>query len=165
MPTRQKGEVEWKKESGGTRQRTGGEVKGKEANGVGSLQSSAWLGRVTPVLLQSFSADPHSKKASTWLNWHPRRYKWTRPVRWKTESGFCACAITIHFHSTRIALPILVHNIKRGWGGQCHVPATSPLGKRPGTCYTGCALVPVWWGLENLASTAVWIPHCPAHSK
>jgi len=41
MPTRQKGEVEWKKESGGTRQRTGGEVKGKEANGVGSLQSSA----------------------------------------------------------------------------------------------------------------------------
>jgi len=30
-------------ESGGTRRRTGGEVKGKEANGVGSQQSSAWL--------------------------------------------------------------------------------------------------------------------------
>jgi len=29
------------KESGGTRRRTGGEVKGKEANGVGSQQSSA----------------------------------------------------------------------------------------------------------------------------
>ena len=28
--------VEWKGESGGTRRRTGGEVKGKEANGVGS---------------------------------------------------------------------------------------------------------------------------------
>ena len=28
-------------ESGGTRRRTGGEVKGKEANGVGSQQSSA----------------------------------------------------------------------------------------------------------------------------
>ena len=27
-------------ESGGTRRRTGGEVKGKEANGVGSQQSS-----------------------------------------------------------------------------------------------------------------------------
>ena len=27
-------------ESGGTRQRTGGEVKGKEANGMGSQQSS-----------------------------------------------------------------------------------------------------------------------------
>jgi len=28
-------------ESGGTRRRTGGEMKGKEANGVGSQQSSA----------------------------------------------------------------------------------------------------------------------------
>jgi len=28
-------------ESGGTRRRTGGEVKGKEANGVGSQQASA----------------------------------------------------------------------------------------------------------------------------
>ena len=88
-------------ESGGTRRCTGGEVKEKEANGVGSQQSSAWLRTVHPVLLQSFSPDPHSKKASTRLNWHPRRYKWTRPFRWKTESGFCACAITFSFHSTR----------------------------------------------------------------
>ena len=42
-------------------------------------QSSVWLGTVHPVLLQSFSPDLHSKKASTRLNWHPRRYKWTRP--------------------------------------------------------------------------------------
>ena len=60
--------------------------------------ASVWLGTVHPVLLQSFSADPHSKKAITWLNWHPRRYKWTRPFRWKTESGFCACAITFRLH-------------------------------------------------------------------
>ena len=65
-------------------------------------QSSVWLGTVHPVLLQAFSPDPHSKKASTRLNWHPRRYKWTRPFRWKTESGFCACAITFRFHSTCI---------------------------------------------------------------
>ena len=63
-------------------------------------QSSVWHGTVHPVLLQSFSPDPHSKKASTRLNWHPRRYKWTRPFRWKTESCFCACAVTFHFHST-----------------------------------------------------------------
>ena len=63
-------------------------------------QASFWLGTVHPVLLQSFSADPHSKKASTRMNWHPRRYKWTRPFHWKTESGFCACAVTIRFHST-----------------------------------------------------------------
>jgi len=54
-------------------------------------QSSVSLGRVHPVLLQSFFPDPHSKKASTRLNWHPCRYKWTRPLRWKTESGFCMC--------------------------------------------------------------------------
>ena len=63
-------------------------------------QASFWLGTVHPVLLQSFFAYPHSKKASTRLNWHPRRYKWTRPFRWKSESGFCACAITFHLHST-----------------------------------------------------------------
>ena len=88
-------------ESGGTRRRTGGEVRGKEANGVGS-QAVFSLTRNSPAsLLQSFSADPHSKKASTRLNWHPRRYKWTRPFRWKTECGFCACAITFRFHSTK----------------------------------------------------------------
>ena len=63
-------------------------------------QALVWLGTVHPVLLQSFSPDPHSKKASTRLNWHPRRYKWNRPFRWKTESGFCACAITFRLHST-----------------------------------------------------------------
>jgi len=87
-------------ESDGTRWRTGGEVKGKEVNGVDSQQFSVWLGTVHLVLLQSFSPDSHSKKASTRLNWQPRRYKWTRPFRWKTKSGFCACAITSRFHST-----------------------------------------------------------------
>jgi len=92
-------------ESDGTRWRMGGEVKGKEANGMSSQQFSVWLGTVHPVLLQSFSPDPHSKKASTRLNWHPRRYKWTRPFPWKTESGFCACAITSRFHSTFVCCP------------------------------------------------------------
>jgi len=44
--------------------------------------------------IQSLSADAHSSTASSRLNWHPRRFKWTRPFRWKTKSGFCACAIT-----------------------------------------------------------------------
>ena len=52
------------------------------------------------AVLQSFSPDPHSKKASTRLNWHPCRYKWTLPFRWKTKYGFCACAITSSFRST-----------------------------------------------------------------
>jgi len=44
--------------------------------------------------IQSLSADPHSLTASSRLNWHPSRFKWTRPFHWETKSGFCACAIT-----------------------------------------------------------------------
>jgi hypothetical protein len=29
-----------------------------------------------------------------------RRFKWTRPFRWKTKSGFCSCAITFRTQST-----------------------------------------------------------------
>ena len=29
--------------------------------------------------IQLLSADPRSSAASSWLNWHPRRFKWTRP--------------------------------------------------------------------------------------
>ena len=31
----------------------------------------------------------------------PRQFKWTRPFRWKTKSGICACAITFQTCSTR----------------------------------------------------------------
>ena len=40
-----------------------------------------------------FTADAHTSAASSRLNWRPRRFKWTRPSRRKTKSGFCACAI------------------------------------------------------------------------
>jgi len=93
-------------------------------------QASFWLGTVHPVLLQSFSPDPHYKKASTRLNWHPRRYKWTRPFRWKTESGFCACAITFHLHSTwsvffctivsdAYYLYTVINNLRIAWHNPC----------------------------------------------
>jgi hypothetical protein len=39
-------------------------------------------------------ADAHTPAASNRLNWRPRRFKWTRPFRRWTKSGFCACAIT-----------------------------------------------------------------------
>jgi len=41
------------------------------------------------------TADVHTSVASSRLNWNPRWFKWTRPFRRKTKSGFCACAITI----------------------------------------------------------------------
>jgi len=45
-------------------------------------------------------ADAHTSAASSRLNWRPRRLKWTRPFRRKTNSGFCACAITFQLTST-----------------------------------------------------------------
>jgi hypothetical protein len=46
------------------------------------------------------TADVHTLAASSRLNWRPRRFKWTRPFRRKTKSGFCACAITFQLAST-----------------------------------------------------------------
>jgi hypothetical protein len=46
------------------------------------------------------TTDAHTSAASSRLNWHPRRFKWARPFRRKTKSGFCACAITFQTQST-----------------------------------------------------------------
>jgi hypothetical protein len=46
------------------------------------------------------TADAKISAASSRLNWRPRRFKWTRPFRRKTKSGFCACAITYQTQST-----------------------------------------------------------------
>jgi hypothetical protein len=74
----------------GTRWSTGGEVRGKLANGVGSQYSHATSERGVPSIT---NADAHTSAASSRLNWRPRRFKRTRPFRRKTKSGFCACAI------------------------------------------------------------------------
>ena len=80
-------------EPGGTRWCTGGEVKGKLVNGVGSQYSHA----ISECGVSSITqADAHTSAASCRLNWHPHRFKWTRPFRGKTKSGFYACAITFH---------------------------------------------------------------------
>ena len=81
----------------GTRCRTGGEVKGKLANGVGSHYShTASEHGVSSIT----NTDAHTSAASSRLNWRPHRYKWTRPFRRKTKSGFCACAIRFQTHFT-----------------------------------------------------------------
>jgi len=55
---------------------------------------------VYPALLQTVRAAAHTSAASSRLNWRPRRFKWTRPFRRKTKSGFYACAITFKLAST-----------------------------------------------------------------
>ena len=81
----------------GTRRRTRGEVKGKLANELGSQYSHAPSERGLSTIT---NADGHTSAASSRLNRRPRRFKWTRPFRRKTKSGFCACAITFQTHYT-----------------------------------------------------------------
>jgi len=50
--------------------------------------------------VQTLQADVYSLPAISRLNWPPRRFKWTRPFRRKTKSGFCACAIMFQTQST-----------------------------------------------------------------
>jgi hypothetical protein len=80
----------------GTRWRTRGEVKEKLANGVGSQNSRTTLERGVSSIT---TADAHTTAASSRPNWRPRRFKWTRPFRRKTKSGFCACTITFRTQS------------------------------------------------------------------
>jgi hypothetical protein len=81
----------------GTRWRTGREVKRKLVNGVGSQYPSHYLG--TWCIQHYYRWCAHlGCQQSTELT--PRRFKWTRPFRRKTKSGFCACAITFQTQST-----------------------------------------------------------------
>jgi hypothetical protein len=50
------------------------------------------------------TADAHTSAASSRLYWRPCRFKWTRPFRRKTKSGFCACAITFQTQSTTFSV-------------------------------------------------------------
>ena len=94
-------------EPGGTRWRTGGEVKGKLANGVGSQYSHAISERGLSSITQ---ADAHTSAASSRLNWRPHRFKWTRPFRRKTKSGFCACAVTFR---TSYTVPLNFKHVRK----------------------------------------------------
>ena len=73
------------------------------------------------------TAHAHTSAASNRLNWLPRRFTWTRPFRWKTKSGFCACAITFQtqstiycfptapmFARTRLTVTLYVHDLAKG---------------------------------------------------
>jgi len=50
------------------------------------------------------TADALTSAASSRLNWRLRRFEWTRPFRWKTKSGFCACAITFQLACNLVQL-------------------------------------------------------------
>jgi len=87
----------------GTWWRTGGEVKEKLANVVGSLHTSLEYGVSSITTITTAGA--HTSAASSRLNWRPCRFKWTRPFRLKTKSGFCMCAITFQLASMHLQCP------------------------------------------------------------
>jgi len=61
-------------------------------------------------------ADAHTSFASSRLNWRLRRFKWTRPFRRWTKSGFCACAITFQTQSTYrlgVVFTVQLHSCRR----------------------------------------------------
>jgi len=78
----------------------------------GDAREGKWRGNwrmqwVTSILhttsehgVSSITTAVHTWAAISRLNWRPRRFKWTRPFRRKTISGFCACAITFQLAST-----------------------------------------------------------------
>ena len=91
----------------GTRWRTGGEVKRKLAEWVASTVHTTSEHGVSSIT----TADAHTSAASSRLNWRPRHFKWTRPFRWKTKSGFCACAITFQTQSVTVRVCTLIANL------------------------------------------------------
>ena len=90
----------------GTRWRTGGELKGKLANGVGIQYSHTTSEHGVSSITNAVA---HTSAASSRLNWRPRRFKWTRPFRRETKSDFCACAIRFQTHYTRFSCQLFCH--------------------------------------------------------
>ena len=69
-----------------------GKCRGKLANGVGSQYPSHYLGSWCIQHYYRWCAHlgcQHSTELTS-----PGWFKWTRPLRWKTKFGFCACDIT-----------------------------------------------------------------------
>ena len=98
--------------------RTGGEVKGKLANALGSQYPSHYTSK--HGLSSITTADAYTSAASSGLNWRHCRFKWTRPFRRKTKSGFCACAITFQMQSICESLQIVFLPWKTAMGTYRH---------------------------------------------
>ena len=89
----------------GTRWRTGGKWRGYWR--MECLSST--LHTTTEHGVSSITTvDAHTSAASSRLNWRPSRFKWTRPFRRKTKSGFCACAITFQTQSDTITWRVIL---------------------------------------------------------
>ena len=106
------------------------------------------------------TADAHKSVASNRLNWRPYRFKWTRPFRRKTKSGFCACVGTFQTQS-----------MKNDWGWRCWgskiAQASRKDGDRVGAVRvdTGCGWCVLERMLPDIFSKKITWPLCRPHLK
>ena len=156
-------------EPGGTRWRTGGEVKEKLSNGVGSQYSHATSESAISRITQ---ADAHTSAASSRLNWRPHGFKWTSPFRGRRN----LVSARVPSRSARALLPLvwyIPHNNRISKGKKwsvtwaTHAPAALPpaCDPEPTVQEAGWAPGPVWTGAENLACTGFRSPDRPARSE
>jgi len=118
------------------------------------------------------TTDAHTSAASNRLNWRPCRFKWTRPFRWKTKSGFCACAITFQTQSTADSRSVLaswcweqvavqwetLHYV--GWGGKLLLWSSSVYAFWALQVTVGCRQVAAFGGEEGSVMGSVLF-ECP----
>jgi len=95
------------------------------------------------------TADAHTSAASSLLNWRLCRFKWTRPFRWKTKSGFCACAITFRTQSTTWNA-----NSSHIGGWTCYLLANTALLK------TTLSALAYWEAVRHHHDSAENVRHC-----
>ena len=102
------------------------------------------------------SVDAHTSAASGRLNWRPHQFKWSRPFRRKTKSGFCACAITFQLACTIciVHMPLL---------GLSVLLCVAKCRESTCTCHKG-----IWVGggikplIHNLSSSWGWVVRATA---
>ena len=122
------------------------------------------------------TADAHTSAANSRLNWCPRRFKWTRPFRRKTNSCFCACAITFQLASTHFCQRLIQPQGHSAVGRIMSMKNSSDtIGNRTRDLLT-CSTVPQptalrrapsssQMGNKNLALSAIqWIKPCGPRS-
>jgi hypothetical protein len=122
----------------GTRWRTGGKWgENWRMEWVASTLHTTSVHGVSSIT----TADAHTSAASSRLNWRPPpgRFKWTRPFRRKTKSGFCACAVTFQTQSTIFCSRVQLKCDGTRWrtGGEVKGELANAVGSQYSSHYLG----------------------------
>jgi hypothetical protein len=125
-----------------------GDARGGGGKGRGNWRME-WVARTLHTTAENglsniTTADAHTSAASSRLNWSSRRFKWTRPFRRKTKSGFCACAVTF---KTQSAIPLILR--------ACWTRLTDLVLQHQFFCCLSQCTVPFLWNMLSATSRTV----------